>query len=195
MTAQQYRAHLQGKVNRAQGAAFEDAIDAACLHYQLEGEAYIEKTPEPMKPIRAINRQRGTFEAIYEKQGQPDYKGTIKGGQAVCFEAKQTSADRIQKDAVKPHQEEALDQHEAMGALCFVLVSLGHRFYRVPWADWKTMKERFGHKYMNAEDLEPYEVQYTNGVIRFLGLTKEIRAVLDKWEEENHADCRRFEEQ
>ena len=64
MTAEQYRAHLQGKVNRAQGAAFEDIIEASCLQYKLEGEAFIEKTPEPMKVIQVLDRVRGSFKAV-----------------------------------------------------------------------------------------------------------------------------------
>ena len=180
MTAQQYRAHLQGKVNRAQGESFEEVIEASCLHYKLEGQAFIEKTPEPMKVIQALDRNRGIFKAVFKKPAQPDYKGTMKGGRSVCFEAKHTSTDRIKQDAVTPEQWEALDEHEAMGALCFVLVYQGYRAYRVPWEYWKDMKRLKGHKYMNEKDLEPYQVEYTNGVIRFLDLTICTREYLDR---------------
>ena len=179
MTIEQYKAHLQGQINRRQGAAFEETIDAACLHYKLEGEAYIEKTPEPMKVVQVIDRTRGIFKAVFQKPAQPDYKGTMKGGRAVCFEAKQTSTDRIKQDAITDDQWAALDEHEAMGALCFVLVRLGYRVYRVPWGDWKDMKRLKGHKYMNEEDLESYEVQYENGVILFLDLDRKTRKALD----------------
>lgn len=170
ITIQQYKSMLQGKINRAQGARFEDLISESCLYYQAEGIAYIEKTSEPMKPIRAMNRQKGTFEAVYTKQGQPDYKGTMMGGRAVCFEAKHTEADRIRQDAVQPHQMAALDLHNAMGALCFILVSMGHRYYRVPWVDWREMKDIFGHKYLNENDIARYEVEKKRGdhVILFL---------------------------
>ena len=176
MTVQQYKAMLQGTVNRAQGAYFEQEIEAACDYYRAAGVAHIEKNAEPMKPIRALNRQKGTFEAIYTKRAQPDYKGTLNGGRAVCFEAKHTDADRIRQEAVQPHQADALDLHETMGALCFVLVSLGHRYYRVPWNTWKGMQAACGHKYMDAQDLAPYEVRKTprNRVILFLdGLMEE----------------------
>lgn len=198
MTIEQYKAHLQGKVNRAQGESFEGVIEASCLQYKIEGDAFIEKTPEPMKVIQAIDRSRGIFKAIFQKPAQPDYKGTLAGGRAVCFEAKMTSTDRIKQDAVTREQWDALDEHEAMGALCFVLVMLGHRAYRVPWECWKTMRDLFGHKYMNEKDLEPYQVQYKNGAIRFLDLTIKIREFLDKefeqQEECNHADCGRHED-
>ena len=168
MTVEQYRARYQGKRNRALGLQFENIVDEACEHYLTEGLAYIEKTPEPMKVIGVINRQQGQFKAVFEKAAQPDYKGTMKGGRAVAFEAKHTESDRIKQDAVTVDQENALNAHEAMGALCFVVVCLGDKYYRVPWEKWKTMKEDCGHKYMNAEDLHPYLLGSWPDDLRFL---------------------------
>lgn len=168
MTAAQYRAMIQGKVNRAQGLAFENIIEASCEHYKAQGVAYIEKTPEPMKPIQAMDRKRGIFKAVFQKAAQPDYKGTLQGGRAVVFEAKHTETDRIKQDVVTQEQRDALDLHQTMGAVCFVLVQLNMRFYRVSWSDWKAMKELFGHKYMNEADLADYEIEYRDGVLQFL---------------------------
>ena len=168
MTAAKYRFIMQGKVNRAQGQHFENPISASCVHYKLERIAYIEKTPEPMKIIGVIDKIRGHFKAVFEKTAQPDYKGTLNGGWAIAFEAKHTDTDRIMQNAVTEEQWKALDLHEAMGAWCFVVVSLGLKFYKVPWEKWKTMKADCGHKYMNAADLESYEISYMNGVLQFL---------------------------
>lgn len=168
MTAEQYRASIQGKQNRADGLMFEGIIDEACKYYKAAGLAYIEKTPEPMKPIGVLNRKLGQFKAVFTKAAQPDYKGTMQGGTAVVFEAKHTETDRIKQDAVTKDQWDSLDLHETMGALCFVLVSLGMRYYRVPWAKWKTMKSDCGHEYMNAADLEPYGVGAWPNPLRFL---------------------------
>lgn len=171
MTAAQYRASIQGKVNRAQGLAFEEIVNAACEYYKLTGEAFIEKTPEPMKPLQVIDRQRGIFKAVFQKAAQPDYKGTLKGGRAICFEAKHTSTNWIRQDAVTEEQWKALDLHEAMGAWCFVLVSLEWKYYRVPWAKWKTMQEDHGHKYMNPTDIAPYLLAAWPSQLRFLAST------------------------
>ena len=172
MTVAEYRASIQGTVNRAQGQAFESVVNTACEYYIQTGEAYIEKTPEPMKPIQALDRQRGLFKAVYEKAAQPDYKGTLKGGRAVVFDAKHTQSDRIMQKAVTQEQWEALDLHEKMGAWCFILVSLGWNYYRVPWEKWKTMKEDCGHKYMNADDLSPYHLAAWPSQLRFLANTQ-----------------------
>ena len=168
MTVEQYRAIYQGKRNRALGLQFENIISEACEHYRSMGLAYIEKTPEPMKVIGALDRKRGIFKAVFEKAAQPDYKGTMKGGRAIAFEAKHTETDRIKQDAVTVDQEEALNTHEAMGALCFVIVCLDDKYYRVPWEKWKTMKEDCGHKYMNAADLNPYILGAWPDDLRFL---------------------------
>lgn len=168
MSAEAYRASIQGKRNRALGLKFEEIITEACEHYRTTGLAYIEKTPEPMKVIGVINRNMGHFKACFDKAAQPDFKGTMAGGRAVCFEAKHTETDRIKQDAVTEDQKDAMDLHEAMGAWCFVIVCLENTYYRVPWAKWKTMKEDCGHKYMNAADLTPYILGTWPGHLRFL---------------------------
>jgi len=172
MTAEAFRASYQGKRNRALGLQFEEIITEACEHYRAMGLAYIEKTPEPMRVIGVINRKLGHFKAHYEKAAQPDFKGTMAGGRAVCFEAKHTETDRIKQDAVTEDQKNAMDLHEAMGAWCFVIVCLNNTYYRVPWERWKTMKEDCGHKYMNAADLHPYKLGTWPGHLRFLETTE-----------------------
>lgn len=172
MTTAEYRASMRGKRNRAQGLAFESSVENACNYYKIQGMAHIEKTPEPMRVIQVIDRNRGIFKAVFQKAAQPDYKGTMKGGRAVVFEAKYTETDRIDQNVITNEQWEALDLHEAMGAWCFVVVSLGLRHYRVPWSKWKTMKEDCGHKYMNAADLIPYELPFSQPqLVRFLDKT------------------------
>ena len=168
MTAEAYRASYPGKRTRALGLQFEEIINEACEHYKSLGIAYIEKTPEPMRVIGVKNRKMGHFIAVFEKAAQPDYKGTMQGGRAIAFEAKHTETDRIKQDAVTENQTEALNLHETMGALCFVIVCLDNHYYRVPWEKWKTMKEDCGHKYMNAADLHPYTLGTWPGHLRFL---------------------------
>lgn len=151
------RHQLQGTLNKARGKQFETRLDAAFEYYKLCGSAVVEKTPEPMKPIRSLGR--GQFVACYERKAQPDYKGVVKGGRAVMFEAKFTSTDRMDQDRVKQEQGDYLDRHQALGARCYVLVGfLSGAVYRLPWDDWKTMKQRLGRKYATEADLQPYRV-------------------------------------
>ena len=163
----------QGSISRATGEGFETQILTACAYYRAHGIAEIDKTPEPIKVISGRHQNPSgcwSFEAVFTKQAQPDFQGTLCGGSSVVFEAKATDKDRILQSAVTEEQARALESHANMGALAFVLVCLrGRAVYRVMWEDWKNMKELFGHKYMTAVELEPYRVQLRQGVIRFLG--------------------------
>lgn len=159
----------QGAVNKQMGRGFEDIIDVALAYYAQRGEAVVLKTPEPMRPTKDLGN--GKFIAFYEKQAQPDYKGALKGGQAVVFEAKHTTADRIEQSRVTQEQTALLDKYAAMGAECFILVGFNMRdFFRVPWSVWGEMKARWGRKYATPEDLDDYRVANgRNGQLLILG--------------------------
>ena len=162
---------VRGAQNRAAGKLFEQVIKTACERYRHEGRAEIEKTPEPIRQLGDMDRN-GRFRACYEKRAQPDFKGTLKGGRSVVFEAKFTSAERMGQDVVLPQQAEALDRHMKLGAECFILVGFGlDDCYSVPWTVWRNMKEHFGRKYVTPKDLRErgFAVQYRGGVLRFLG--------------------------
>ena len=77
------RRQLQGMRSKSWGSYFEELINNSCEYYRLTGQGEIEKTPEPMKPVKSLGN--GKFEAFYEKCAQPDYKGTLPGGRAVMF--------------------------------------------------------------------------------------------------------------
>ncbi|MCR2026916.1 Holliday junction resolvase RecU [Anaerotruncus colihominis] len=147
----------QGAVSKARGRQFEEQIDTAFEYYRNQGSAIIEKTPEPMRPIK--NLGAGKFIAFFERKAQPDYKGVIKGGQAVIFEAKFTSADRMEQSRVLQSQAEYLTHYQHLGARCFIVAGFASNgVYRLPWDVWRNMKERFGRKYITESDLQEYRV-------------------------------------
>lgn len=163
---------LIAKKSRSDGAYFERLIDEACNLYKIKGYAYIEKTPEPMKVLKAYG-SRGQFIAHFEKAAQPDYKGTLSGGRAVCFEAKCTTKDRIDKDRVTDAQTEALLTHARLGADVFVLVAFFNKvvpnYYKIPIQVWEEMKLIFGHKYLLESEIKDYKIGEQHKV-DFLGL-------------------------
>lgn len=149
------------------GQQFEELIERACKHYLKRKIALIEKTPEPMKMLRAGTR--GQVIAAYEKKAQPDFKGTAQGGRSVVFEAKHTSDTRIAFARVAPHQASNLALHDSLGAESFVLVSFQlKRFYNVPIAKWLAMPDELRKKSANEKDLAEFEVVYKNGIVQFL---------------------------
>ena len=166
--AKHYRAIATGRRNKVAGEYWEKMIEATCRYYSDRGIAEIEKTPEPMRPLGRPD-SKGRFPACFTKQAQPDYKGTLAGGQAVVFEAKHTDTGRMERKVITGEQEQQLDRHEKLGATCFVMVSFDfQRYFRVPWNVFRDMKERFGRKYVTPEDLREYEVSYRGGVLQFL---------------------------
>lgn len=157
-----------GAIAKAQGKRFEERLDEAFAYYRDRGYAIIEKTPEPMRPTK--NLGNGKFIAFFEKKAQPDYKGVIKGGRAVMFEAKFTSKERMEQNRVERGQGEYLDRHQVLGARCFVVVGFSTgEVYRLPWDNWKDMKRKWGRKYVTEADLEDYRVPTArNGALLLL---------------------------
>lgn len=159
---------LLGKIAKARGAQFEQRLDESFAYYAQKGFAIVEKTPEPMRPAKSLGN--GKFIAFYAKQAQPDYKGTIKGGRTVMFEAKFTADDRMEQSRVLQTQQDYMERHQALGARCFVVAGFSSgEVYRVPWDVWARMKEHFGRKYVTEADLEKYRVQTAwNGTLLLL---------------------------
>ena len=151
------RRQLIGRRSKVAGETFERYITNACEFYLRNDWAHIEKTPEPFHITG--KEKNGVVRGYYEKKGQPDYKGVLCDGTGIMFEAKHTDSDRINQNVVTDTQWKSLDIYEQFGAHCYVMVSLGLvKFYRVPWKIWKQMKERFGHKFMTEQELEPYRL-------------------------------------
>lgn len=148
----------QGQRSRARGVSFEQMIDQACDYYRAKGVADIEKTPEPMQPVKDLGD--GKFIAHYTAAAQADYKGFLKGGRAVNFEAKHTDTGRMDQGRVTDDQTERLERAHCYGALAFVLCSFGGAdIFRVPWEVWRDMKAHFGHKYITPQEVASYQVR------------------------------------
>lgn len=122
-----------------------------------------------MKILRPLSGKSNQFAACFVKQAQPDYKGTLREGQAVVFEAKYTGADRIERGRITGEQADGLEAHNKLGACAFVLVSFGFRdYFRIPWSIWRDMKQHFERLYIKPEELEEYRVKFIGGLVRFL---------------------------
>lgn len=165
---------LQGKINRELGKNFENTVDTICQVYEYNGLARIEKTPEPMKILKYL--EQGRFEAVFEKDAQPDFKGTVKGGRTVVFDAKFTEADRIKYQVLSDHQRETLQKYSELGAMAFILVGFANgKIYKIDINEWINMKRDFGRLYITQEELDSLNDKEVtninkNGVVDFLNL-------------------------
>lgn len=158
----------KGKQAKSDGAFFERMIEDACFRYKLNNLAFIEKTPEPMKPIKRL--PSGRFAAVYEMKGQPDFKGTLNGGRAICFEAKSTNDVKINCSRLQPQQIESLKAHKSLGAEVFILVMFLsiNQCYKVPLEFWLNTYKKFGRKYLKFQDIEEYKIPCEGTKIDFL---------------------------
>ena len=53
---------------------------------------------------------------------------------------------------------EMLETHHQLGAECFVLISIQERYYKIPWVEWRDMKEYFGKVSLRQTDVKDYEI-------------------------------------
>ncbi len=161
---------VQNSLNRAAGQNFENIIADALEYYESKGFCSIQKTPEPMKTLKQ-NSDKKTFIAVYTEKAQPDYKGVLLGGQTIIFDAKYTSTEKIMQSAVTKKQEEIFEKYQKLGAQCFVMVSMsGTDFYRIPWDNWKGMKESYGHKYMTKKESEKFRIKMKQVLLLLEGI-------------------------
>lgn len=155
----------QNKVNNAQGQCFESYIKAACEIYRNSERAVIDKTPEP---FRVLEKHRdGKFTGRFTAHAQPDFQGTLRSGRSICFEAKYTTTDRMNRSVLTQTQMDVLDYHDRLGAVSAVCIGIQDSFFFVPWHVWRDMKSIFGRQYVKASDIEIYRVKFT-GAVMFL---------------------------
>lgn len=147
----------KNKQNNAQGKIMERMIEAACAKYAMTEEAFIEKTPEDFHP-QSINKQTKKVTGYYKAKAQPDFKGTLKGGRAICFEAKMTTKNTIKQSVITKNQASCLSNHAMLGAYCGVCVLVNKTAAFIPWGIWKNMEDHFGKKSLNESELVDYAV-------------------------------------
>ncbi len=165
-----FKSQIQGAQNRAAGLFFENLLEKSLRWYEDEGLMKVTKTPEPMKPIRPMNKS-GQFIACYTKQAQVDFSGTITGGRSIRFEAKQTDTTRFTRNRLSEEQMNDLEKHSQLGALCYVIICFGFdHVYRIPWTTWRDMKKVFGRQYVNEKDVEEYRDPCKNGIFKIIDI-------------------------
>lgn len=169
MDSLRYKRMITGRRSKVMGEQFENMILSAAKFYEEKGISVIDKTPEPMKVLKPYDRTKGQFICCFSKQAQPDFKGILEDSTMVLFDAKHTDKEKIERSVVTKEQESCFEKYMKLGAMCFVVVSIGFRkFYRVPWVVFRDMKKIYGHKHMTENELVPYEIRYSNGILRFL---------------------------
>lgn len=117
------------------GAILEDLITYTSEQYKKNGIAVINKVPTP---VTVLKSGKGFFKG----KSTVDYTGALKGGQFVCFEAKETKqTSSFPLKNIHQHQIEYMRAVEYMGGLAFLIVRFvnfkgqGERFFRLGFND------------------------------------------------------------
>lgn len=113
------------------GRAFEEALEEMHALYANRGLAEITKNYVRSTVIKGGRLARIDGPAIV------DYSGTLAGGRAAAFDAKDCAGRAIPLDRLRPHQAEYLGRVFALGGLAFVLVRFEYaHVYRIPISSW-----------------------------------------------------------
>ncbi len=164
-TEQQLKRKYQSQKNNAQGKYFENYISGACRTYAEQGRANIHKIPEPFRVMKKY--KDGTFTGRFTALAQPDFQGTLQGGQSIVFEAKYTTTAKMERKVLSKTQMEALEYHHQLGAKAGVCIGIGDNSFFIPWEAWRDMKQLYGHQHLTVKDAEEYRVRF-NGSVMFL---------------------------
>lgn len=154
--------------NKKIGNRFENMINQVNRLYDVKRYARVTKSNEPVVVTRLIKGQiRAGF---YASKSDPDFSGTLSGGQSVVFEAKHTSGTNIPFNQVKEHQERELIKHDHLGAESFLLISFSFKsFYKIDINDWMHLKKEVNKKSLNEKDLAAYKLDRFHGYVDYLG--------------------------
>lgn len=162
---EQKKSDYKNRNSNDRGRIFEDAIMEGCRRYATEGRAIVNKVYEPYRCIKIL--QDGKFVGQFTGRAEPDFKGVLKDGRAIAFEAKSTGKSRIQRNVLTEEQMEWLEAQQTMGALAFVCIQIRNQFFAVPWHIWRDMKSIFNKKFLMPGDIAEYELKF-DGAVRFL---------------------------
>jgi recombination protein U len=116
------------------GKALEKNILQANAYYEQQRRAIITQMPTPINITRVVaNKVTG-----YLSRSTVDFHGSLKGGRAIYFDAKETNEPRFavaDNTKLHPHQIEYLAKQHLLGALCFLVVDFTaeHEVFVIPW--------------------------------------------------------------
>ena len=99
--------------------------------YRRLGAAYVVSIEAPVKQVGGGS----PFLAVRAKEGPPDFMGTLDGGRAVVFDAKETLGVRWSFGLLKAHQARDLSANADRGGLSFIALSFSGRGWVVPWEE------------------------------------------------------------
>lgn len=143
------------------GRKLEELIIWMLRHYEAQGYANIQKISTPWKVIRQEGR---IVNAFPERKSTLDFRGTVKGGIPVSFDAKESEDSRgLPLKHIKAHQIDYMRGAMALGEISFLVVwvkPLNAYFVACcedvirRWDHWKANKGKMGFNLIPIENMQ-----------------------------------------
>ncbi len=143
------------------GMALEETVRWKLKLYEAAGYANIQKISTPWKVIREGKR---IVSAFPEGKSTLDFRGTVRGGIPVSFDAKESEEPLgLPLKYVKDHQIEYIRKALPLGEISFLLVWIKpiNQYYIVRggevirlWDRWKANKGKRGFNLIPMENME-----------------------------------------
>ena len=141
---------------RGKGMALENMIEEANKLYKVQGGARV----HPTYPHVTIHSRGagGRITGRLSGKGAVDYWGVLKGGRAVCFDAKELKSGCLPISRIKEHQRDDIATCHNMGGISGVI--LLYERSRIYWIPAETIIQadmratRGGRKSIPADEIQ-----------------------------------------
>lgn len=142
------------------GKFLEDVIERSNFIYQNRGQAMVQKIPTPTKVKWADG---GIVGAYHSAKSTLDFRGTLKGGQAIAFDCKESQEEKgLPLKHIAEHQIDYIKQAIEFGEVVFLICYIKpvNKFYFIKgqvvvdyWDYWQKNKGKRGVNCILVEDM------------------------------------------
>lgn len=157
------------------GRALEDMIKYQNTLYENKGISNIQKISTPWKVIR---RGKEIVSAFPEEKSTVDFRGTVRGGIPVSFDAKESDDERgLPLKYIASHQIDYMRGALYLGEISFILCEIKpiRSYYIIPgatvlqfWDYWQSNKGKHGINFIPKEHMVLIKSTQTGNVIDYL---------------------------
>lgn len=121
-------------MSRRTGKAWERLLEHANDGYRRDRKAVVSRVHPPVTVLSSPDQRTGAFRGFFAGTGPVDFLGYIVPSvQPVAFDAKDTTADRIQFERIDRHQAMLLEAYLPDG-LPFLAIRIKAECFVVPWS-------------------------------------------------------------
>lgn len=167
--------HTYNPKQANKGAALEAAVEYQNELYANRGICNIQKISTPWKVIRQGNK---IVSAFPEGKSTLDYRGTVRGGIPVSFDAKESEViEGLPLKYIAEHQIDYMRAAIPLGEVTFILCQIKpfNKYYIIPgaavihyWDRWQVNKRKRGFNTILVEKMLPIRTNVPGYIMDYL---------------------------